>query len=90
MEHLPVSFYQLEVFYAVARRLSYSRAAEDLYISQPAVSKRIQDMERALGVQVFERTGRRISLTDAGRVVYAYAQRVFDLAEETRQALKEL
>src|SRR3990172_9234721 len=90
MEHLPVSFYQLEVFYAVARRLSYSRAAEELYISQPAVSKRIQDMERALGVQVFERTGRRISLTDAGRVVYAYAQRGFGLAEETRQALEEL
>lgn len=87
---ISVNFHQLEIFYAVARRLSYSRAAEELYISQPAVSKRVQELEKALGTQLFYRQGRRISLTDAGRVVYDYAQKIFSLTDEVGRTLREL
>lgn len=87
---LEVNFRHLKVFHAVARRLSYSRAAEELYISQPAISRQVQELEKAVGAQVFHRQGKRISLTDAGRRVYDYAQRVLDLTEELEQAVQEL
>ncbi len=85
-----MDFHRLQVFYAVARRLSFSQAAEDLYTSQPNVSKHIRQLERELGVTLFHRLGTRVALTDAGRIVYDYAQRVFDLTEGVRRALVEL
>lgn len=85
-----LSFHQLEVFHTVARLLNFSRAAEELYISQPAVSKQVKELEKALGTQLFRREGRRVQLTDAGRVVYDYAAHAFVLTEELRRALAEL
>ncbi|MBI2849237.1 MAG: LysR family transcriptional regulator [Chloroflexi bacterium] len=85
-----MNFYRLEVFYAVARRLSYSRAAADLFISQPAVSKHVHALEKDLGVKLFQQIGNRIMLTDAGRIVYDYAQRVFSLTDEAKRSLAEL
>jgi len=85
-----VNFHQLEVFCAVARRLNFSQAAEELYISQPAVSKQVKELERTLGVSLFLRDGKRIHLTDAGRLVYDYAGRAFALVEEMARALAEL
>lgn len=87
---IEINFHHLRVFHAVARQLSYSRAAEQLYISQPAISRQIQDLEKAVGALVFHRQGRRISLTDAGRRVYDYAQRVLDLTDDLEQAIREL
>ncbi|MDP2947950.1 MAG: LysR substrate-binding domain-containing protein [Chloroflexota bacterium] len=85
-----VNLHQLEVFRAVARRLNFSQAAEELYISQPAVSKQVKELERTLGVSLFLREGRRVHLTDAGRLVYDYAGRAFALVEEMGRALAEL
>ena len=87
---LEINFHHLKVFHAVARRLSYSRAAEQLYISQPAVSRVVQDLEKAVGTPLFLRQGKRISLTEAGRRVYDYAQRVLDLTDELEQAIREM
>jgi DNA-binding transcriptional LysR family regulator len=84
------NFHQLEVFHTVARLLNFSRAAEELYISQPAVSKQVKELEKALGTQLFRREGRRVQLTDAGRVVYDYAAHAFVLTEELRRAIAEL
>jgi DNA-binding transcriptional LysR family regulator len=84
-----LDFFRLSVFLSVAHRLSFSRAAEDLCISQPAVSKHVQQLENELGVQLFERLGRRAALTDAGRILVDYAQRVTMLTEEVRRLLKE-
>lgn len=85
-----LSFHQLEIFRTVARLLNFSRAAEELYISQPAVSKQVKELEKALGTQLFRREGRRVHLTDAGRVVYDYAAHAFVLTEELRRAIAEL
>ena len=86
----PLNFHHLEVFYAVARHLNFSRAAEELYISQPAVSKHVKDLERELGVDLFRRNGRRVELTDAGRLVYDYAGHALVLTQGLRRALAEL
>ena len=85
-----LNLHRLRVFHAVARRESYSRAAEDLRISQPAVSKHVLDLEEELGAKLFHRLGRRIVLTEAGRLMTDYAQRIFLLADEARRALEEL
>ncbi len=87
---LEINFHHLTVFHAVARNLSFSRAAEQLYISQPALSRQVQELEKAVGARVFHRQGKRISLTDAGRRVYDYAQRLLDLTDELEQAIGEL
>lgn len=85
-----MDFQRLAVFRAVARHLSFSRAADELHLSQPAVSKHIQQLEAELGVRLFHRLGKRVELTDAGRVVADYAQRVSVLTEEVRRVLGEL
>ncbi len=87
---MDINFHHLKVFHTVARQLSYSRAAEQLYISQPAVSRTVQELEKSVGTPVFHRQGKRISLTDAGRRVFDYAQRVLDLTDELEQAIRDL
>lgn len=85
-----MNFHRLEVFYAVARLGSFSRAAEELYTSQPNVSKHVRQLEAELGTALFHRLGGGIELTDAGRAVYHYAQQVLDLTAEMQRTLAEL
>src|SRR5215467_6684671 len=69
-------------FTTVAEELHYGRAAERLHITQPALSRQIRDLERALGVTLFDRTSRRVVLSRAGRAVLGQARRA--LAESDR------
>lgn len=85
-----LNFHHLQVFRAVAHRLSYSRAAEELLISQPAVSRYVHALERELGSRLLGQAGNRVFLTDAGRLVLAYADRVAELTREIERALAEL
>lgn len=85
-----MNLYRLRIFLAVARRLSYSRAAEDLFVSQPAVSRHVASLEKELGVQLLGQSGNRVFLTETGRVVYGYAQRLFDVEGELSSALAEM
>lgn len=85
-----VSLHQLKVFRAVARHESFSRAAEELYISQPAVSGHVRELERLYGTELFEQVGRRVRLTEAGRLLEEYADRLLALVEESRRAIDEL
>jgi LysR family transcriptional regulator, low CO2-responsive transcriptional regulator len=85
-----VSLHQLTVFRMVARHQSFSRAAEELYISQPAVSAHVRELERLYGIDLFEPVGRRVRLTEAGRLLQEYADRLLALVEESRRALDEL
>ncbi|MDR7401114.1 MAG: LysR family transcriptional regulator [Armatimonadota bacterium] len=85
-----MNLHQLRIFYTVARLGSFSRAAEELRISQPSVSIQVADLERSLGVELFEQLGRRIYLTEAGRVLEEYARRILSLAEEARAALDDV
>ncbi len=68
--------FRLVVFRAVAEQLSFRKAAEELYLTQPAVSLQIKALEEDLGVQLFDRTGSRITLTKAGRTLLGYAAQV--------------
>lgn len=71
--------FRYKVFLAVANNLSFSKAAEQLFISQPAVSKQIKELEKAHDIALFLRKGNRISLTPAGKIVYSYAQKAYSL-----------
>lgn len=73
-----MSDFRLKVFRSVARNLSFTRASEELYISQPAVSRHIQELEAAYRVQLFERNGSRIGLTDAGRLLLGHCDRIME------------
>lgn len=83
-----LNFHQLRVFHTAAAQLSFSRAAEQLLISQPAVSAHIRDLERALGGALFERKAGRLRLTELGTVVYAQAERVFAAAAGLQAAVE--
>lgn len=73
-----MSDFRLKVFRSVARNLSFTRAAQELFVSQPAVTKHIQELETAYRVQLFERMGSRIALTESGRLLLAHCDRILD------------
>ena len=85
-----MTIHQLRVFLAVARHNSYSRAAEELRLTQPAVSAQVRELERSLDATFFERVGRGIVLTEAGKELLAYSQRVCTLVDEARLVMEEL
>lgn len=66
--------FRLLVFYTVAKKLSFTKAAAELFITQPAVSRHIQEMEQQVGMALFERSGKQISLTRAGEVALRHAE----------------
>src|SRR6516164_7452099 len=80
----------LAVFHAVAQAGSMTLGAERLDISQPAVSKQVRELERALGVHLFDRVGRRVRLSRAGEVLAEYARRLFALAHEAETAMADV
>ena len=84
------NYHQLWIFRAVARHGSFSRAAEELLISQPAVSAQVKELERTYGTPLFYQSGRRIHLTEAGQTLYHYAERAFALVQEAERALEGL
>jgi DNA-binding transcriptional LysR family regulator len=77
-------------FLAVAEHTSFSLAAEKLHLTQPAISKRIAQLEANLGVALFDRLGRRISLTEAGYALRPIAERILRDLRETRQVIANL
>lgn len=81
---------QLRIFLAVAEHLHFTRAAEALYITQPAVSAAIQSLEGAYGVKLFHRVGRRVEITEAGRLLYVEAQKILEQVAITERNLREL
>ncbi len=80
----------LQAFYQVARLGSFSRAADLLHRSQPAVSRQVQALEAALGFPVFAERRPRVLLSDAGRALYTYAERILRLCGEAAQTMEEL
>ena len=90
LKALFMNLHQLQIFRAVAEARSYSRAAEALFLSQPAVSMQVRSLERTIGLPLFERKRRGLQLTEAGRELLSYSERIFALLAETEQVLDEL
>lgn len=85
-----VTFRQLKVFDAVARHKSYTRAAQELFLSQPAVSMQIKQLEENIGLPLFEQLGKKIYLTEAGREFFAYSHSISEQLEEADAVLEQL
>jgi len=83
-----VELAQLEAFIQVAHHRSFSRAAEALFLTQPSVTARIQSLEREIGERLFERTGRSVTLTDAGIAFMPHAQRALTAVLEGTDAIE--
>jgi DNA-binding transcriptional LysR family regulator len=85
-----LDFRQLEAFVQVAAHHSFSRAAEALHLTQPSITARIQALERELGEQMFERSGRGVRLTDAGTTFLPYAERMLQMLGEAKESVEEV
>ncbi len=81
---------RLQVFHTVARLLSFTKAAETLHMTQPAVTFQVRQLEEHFNTRLFDRTRNRISLTEAGHTVFGYADRIFALYQEMERAVSEL
>ncbi len=81
---------QLAIFSVVARRLHYTRAAEELGVTQASVSIQIRQLEDSLGIRLFEQVGKKIHLTEAGREMYEYCQRINHQFSELETVLDRL
>ncbi len=85
-----VTFRQLRVFEAVARHLSYTQAAHELHLSQPAVSMQIRQLEENVGLPLFEQIGKKIYLTEAGHEMYRYSRSIAEQLEEAEEVIQQL
>ncbi len=90
MSDLPFTLDQLRILKAIASEGSFKRAADSLYVSQPAVSLQVQNLERQLDVPLFDRGGRRAQLTEAGHLLLSYGEKILSLCQETCRALEDL
>jgi DNA-binding transcriptional LysR family regulator len=81
---------QLQVFEKVANHLNYSRAAEELYLSQPAVSMQIKQLEGHIGLPLFEQMGKKVFLTEAGRELFHYARSIAQQLAEMEAVFDEM
>ena len=83
-----VNYKHLEYFWTVAREGSVTRAAEVLFVTQPAVSAQIQKLERRFGEKLFRKSGRNLVLTEMGQVVFRYADEIFSLGQEMVETVR--
>ena len=80
----------LQVFISAAKHLNYTRAGEEVHLSQPSVSVRIKQLELELGVKLFEQLGKKVGLTEAGQLFLPYAHRVITAVADARHAIEDL
>ncbi len=85
-----ITIRQLQVFASVAKHLSYTRAAEELHLTQPAVSMQIKQLEKSVGLKLFEQIGKKIYLTEAGSVVLEHALSITSKLHSIENDLEQL
>ena len=90
MSDIPFSIDQLRILKAIATEGSFKRAADTLYVSQPAVSLQVQNLEKQLNVPLFDRGGRKAQLTEAGHLLLNYGEKIITLCQETCRAIEDL
>ncbi|MGG3526499.1 LysR family transcriptional regulator [Bacillus pseudomycoides] len=87
---IPIELRQLEYFVAVSNELHFTKAAEKLNISQPSLSQQIRALEHEIGMPLFDRIGKKISLTEAGRILLSPSKKVFHEVEQAYAAIQDL
>ena len=85
-----LNYKHLRYFWAVSRHGNLTRASAELLLTPQTVSTQIRDLEKGLGVELFSREGRRLVLTDIGRVVYRYADEIFNIGREIQDVVRGL
>ncbi|MFN7865367.1 MAG: LysR family transcriptional regulator, partial [bacterium] len=90
MTDIPFTLDQLRILKAIAAEGSFKRAADTLYVSQPAVSLQVQNLEKQLNVPLFDRGGRKAQLTEAGHLLLSYGEKIITLCQETCRAIEDL
>jgi DNA-binding transcriptional LysR family regulator len=80
---------QLEAFYLVIKRKSFTRTAEELNVTQPAVTIQVKSLEKSLNLKLIQHVGKRIQLTEAGEILYQYAEKIFDLVTDANEKMRD-
>ncbi len=80
----------LQVFLSVAKHLNFTRAGDEVHLSQPSVSVRMRQLERDLGSKLFEQLGKKVALTEAGQLLIPFATRVIAAMDDARHAIDEM
>jgi DNA-binding transcriptional LysR family regulator len=81
---------QLWVFYNVANHRSFSLAAKQLFLTQPSISTQVKLLENSYKIRLFERFGKKIELTDPGKILFSYAEKIFNLATEADTVIEDM
>ena len=81
---------RLKIFHTVARLLNFTKAAEELHMTQPAVTFQIRQLEEQFNTRLFDRTHNKVTLTDVGKQVYSYSERILKLYEEMTRNITEM
>jgi DNA-binding transcriptional LysR family regulator len=84
------TLHQLKVFEATARHGSFTRAAEELFLTQPTVSMQVKQLTKAIGLPLFEQVGKKLFLTDAGRELFTTCQEIFQRLEQLEMSVANL
>ncbi len=90
MPELPFTLDQLRILKAIAEQGSFKKAADVLFVTQPAVSLQIQNLEKQLEITIFDRGGRKALLTEAGKILLDYCQRILNQCDEACKAVEDL
>jgi len=85
-----MTFRKLEIYYTVAEILNMTKASKELYISQPSISQVIKELESDMDVKLFQRIGRKLYLTEEGKVFKGYALRMLNLYRESTEVIKDM
>ena len=84
-----MEFNQLESFISVVKHKSFSKAARELFLTQPSISNNIQNLEKELGAVLLDRKGKTIALTDSGKIFYRYALELINTREQAIHSIKD-
>ena len=89
MEENILNLKQLEAFYLVVKKRSFTRAAEELNVTQPAVTIQVKSLEKSLNLRLIQQVGKKIQLTESGEFLYQYAEKIFDLVSDANEKMRD-
>ena len=86
---IPINYHHLYYFYTIARAGSITKACSELFLAQSTLSAQLKQLEKALGLRLFDRKNQRLTLTEEGRLVLDYAESIFEMGKELQDAMRD-